>query len=64
MNLYEVEFERKYYDGTANGSYERKATWQVVAESEYDACAKIGQMVKNEDVKIEISMIWKIKEIE
>jgi len=56
MNIYEIDFIRSYEDKEP-----RTSCWQVVAHSEYDACAKIGQMVNNEDTEITIFnvlLVW------
>ena len=55
MNIYEIDFMRSYPENP--NKEPRIACWQIPAMNQWDACAKIGQIVDDEDTKIEIFMV-------
>lgn len=51
LRIYEIDFIRKYDAGALS------TCWQIPAENEWTACARIGQLVESDDCEISITEV-------
>ena len=55
--LYEVTFQKVYEDGTTS----KEKTWQIPAKSQWDACANLGLLLTEDNYKISVNSVVRVK---